>query len=245
MKCLYCNSQLDVSDKFCTNCGQSINATTSSSVEKPSNTKKILLSIGGVLAFIVAFAVVRALVSSSFNTPSTTSNTSNESIAVPPNLTVSQNSEWAEFNSISGQFKILMPKYPKHETSTQEIPDSGITFSQDTYEVEEVDGTYYLVGLSEYPSSVDTSDPKTNLSGTLNGLLNSNPDNKLVSSKIAYFDAYSALDYEITNTAESVSMKGRAVLEGHKMYILMVLYPNGTNKTLEYNKFINSFALLD
>lgn len=202
--------------------------------------KKILGTVGAVLAFIVAFAVFRYLASEGTSKVINTYNENKAEQRVGDYFT--DTSSWKEFNSPVGKFSALFPAYPGHETDNLTIPGSGAELKYDTYTSETSDGTTYMVNTSVYPSGIDTSNPETNLEGSLNGMLASNENNKLVSSNLTYSNGYRALDFLIQST-NGVYLKGQIIMAGKTLYQVMVAYENQNYNDNNYKKFLNSFAI--
>lgn len=148
---------------------------------------------------------------------------------------------WKNFVSTSG-FSILVPKYPTSETQNIPIPNSDLVMQLDTYTSETSDGTTYLITVNT-PLGVSSDKPLTNFDGPLNGMLASDPTNKLVSSSKTTFNGRSALDYLIKNEGGGYFMKGKLILNGTIMYALMLAYESKNYNENDYNKFINSFVL--
>lgn len=155
----------------------------------------------------------------------------------------SSTEEWKVFNSALGQFQATFPSYPTHESDNIQIPDSSITLKYDSYLSETSDGTTYFVNVVTYSSEIDTSNPETNLEGSLNGMVTSSEGNEVISSSFTYFDSYKALDYKIKNSNKNIYLQGKIILVDQILYQLMVAYESGNFNKTNYEKFINSFKL--
>lgn len=94
-----------------------------------------------------------------------------------------------------------------------------------------------------YDLNIDTSNPKNNLKGALNGMLRGLKD-EMVYSKFTNFNGYEALDYKIKNIKGNNYLQGKLFLVNKTFYELMVSYNNENYNKADYNKFINSFTLL-
>ena len=151
-------------------------------------------------------------------------------------------SEWKNFVSTSG-FSVTVPKYPTSETDTINIPNSDVMMKIDTYTSDEPNGTTYLITVNT-PLGVTSDVPLTNFDGPLNGMLASDPSNKLIASaKATTEEGRPALNYLIENGAGGYLMKGKLILDGTVMYNLMVAYESQNYNDSNINKFINSFTL--
>jgi ribosomal protein L37AE/L43A len=152
-------------------------------------------------------------------------------------------SKWQEFNSIIGSFKISLPKLPMHEVQNQKVEGLSNPLKIDIYTSEVNDSLVYVIAYIEYPAEINTSNPENILEGVVNGLVNSDKDNKLISTNFTYFGSYKAIDFLISNTNQDVSFKGRSILVRQKLYQLYETYRDSAHNDINFNKFINSFQL--
>lgn len=150
-------------------------------------------------------------------------------------------SSWKNFVSTSG-FSVLVPKYPTSDSRNIPIPNSDLVMQLDAYTSETSDGTTYSITVNT-PLGVTSDKPLTSFDGPLNGMLASDPTNKLISSSKTTFNGKSALDYLIKNEGGGYFMKGKLILNGTIMYTLMLGYEGKNYNESDYNKFINSFVL--
>lgn len=244
MNCKNCDNKLENDAKFCNKCGTAValmepkQATSVNAIEK-WRTKKVLSSIGAIAVFILAFAGARWL---SYEGTSKVIDKYNENKTEQKVVDYfTDTSSWKEFNSPVGKFKATFPSYPAHKTDNIDT-GTGLTLKYDTYTGETSDGTSYMVNMVVYPAKVDTSNPETNLEGSLNGMLASNDANKLISSNLTYSNGYRALDFLILNNG-TVYLKGKIIMAGQTLYQVMVAYESKNYNESNYSKFMNSFNL--
>ncbi len=152
--------------------------------------------------------------------------------------------EWKEFHSITGQFKVYFPSYPEHETTTLPTPLVGEEFIFDSYNAIENNGTDYMVGVARYPFEFDSSWHDYLLEGGINGAIASFEGNKLISSEFITFRGHKAVNFSLQNKIFDVEMKGIFFLRGQNLYELIVVYSQESYNESDYEKFINSFQLL-
>jgi len=150
-----------------------------------------------------------------------------------------EDDSWKPFTSSSG-FSVLFPNHATAETENIAVPDTVYQMKMDTFTSEKSDGTTYLISVTA-PIDVPDYKPVTNFDGTLNGMLASDPTNKLVSSAKTIFKGTGALDYLIYNSGSGYYLKGKIFLNDTDMVTLMVIYEAQYYNETEYNKFINSF----
>lgn len=244
MNCKNCNNKISSDAKFCNKCGTAVTPTesqqgTSTNATEKWSTKKIFGSIGAIAVFILVFAGARWL---SYEGTSKVIDEYKENKTEQKVVDYfTDTSSWKEFNSPVGKFKATFPAYPAHETDNIDT-GTGLTLKYDTYSSETSDGTSYMVNTVVYPAEVDTSNPETNLEGSLNGMLASNDGNKLISSNLIYSNGYRALDFLILNSG-TVYLKGKIIMAGQTLYQVMVAYESKNYNESNYNKFMNSFNL--
>lgn len=187
--------------------------------------------IGAIVGFIVVFSVISTLVKSSVSPGQS---------AIDNVNTYLESSDWKEYNSTSGNFRILFPTFPKQDSQSISATENYPAMTYVTYTSILEDGTTYVVGSVEYPNSVDVSDPKNNLDGVVNGAIVA-VSGKLISSNFSTFNGVSSVDYLIK--AEGAYLKYRSFLIGHSLYTLGIA--SETNNFPYFDKFANSFQLIN
>ncbi|MBI5152169.1 hypothetical protein HZA39_01430 [Candidatus Peregrinibacteria bacterium] len=154
-------------------------------------------------------------------------------------------SQWKEFNSAAGKFKVLFPAYPDHETQNLEIPGAKLPLKYDLYSSRSKEGILYIVNAAVYPPEVNTSKPEINLENTLKGMVSAAKGNKLTSSNFMNFGNYKALEFLIDNSDENTSLKGKIIMVDKTIYQLLMGYEIGKYNKSDYEPFINSFQLIE
>lgn len=152
----------------------------------------------------------------------------------------SNTGEWKEFNSTIGNFKVMLPNYPSHESNDEKIPNSNLTFKADTYTAVS-EGVTYMIQFTTYPDQTDVTNPENNLEGSINGMVSSTNGNRLISSNMTNYGTNKAVDYLIQNNTTYV--KGKNIMVGHSLYMLVVSYETNKLDEAKYNQFIDSFQL--
>ena len=173
----------------------------------------------------------------------------NNSSEVNPQETVNNvsnyfsSSDWKEFNSADGGFRILFPDYPQREESDIKVPNSDITLKLIYYIDDKGADGAYLASFTQYPENTDVSQPKINLENALNGTMAANEGNKLISSTYSELQNNPALDFVIQNDSIKYTNKGKIVLVGKKIYQIAVVQGSDKLDDNSFNKFISSFQL--
>jgi len=154
--------------------------------------------------------------------------------------------EWKDFTSPIGSFKVLLPKYPQHESSDDPIPTLNMNAKTETYTSSISDNQAYMVTVTNYSKRVDNFNVDGALEGALNGMLATDKNNKLISSGITTFNGYKSTDFLIQTLSEGQTayLKGKVFIVDQTLYALALVYMDGNYNDSDYNKFMSSFALL-
>lgn len=154
----------------------------------------------------------------------------------------SSDAAWQEYNASVGSFKVLFPTTPTDVHQELSMTGASVPAKQDVYQSKTSDGTIYGVTFLAYPPEVDISDPATFLENSISaeavGL-----SGIVASSGFTYFEGNDAIDFLIT-VAGAPSEKGITFFVGQDFYQLFVVYTPGDYNDADYNKFLNSFALV-
>jgi hypothetical protein len=190
-----------------------------------------------IVIFTIAIAVVGAILKDVTQKENNT--TSSAQVSDTQNA---QNDSWVVYNSTSPQFSVEFPSQALHTTTTETTPDGPAQV--DTYKSVDNSGTFlYEVNVSQFPPSVDLSDPNVMLEKTVN-LSASSTNGKVITSSYTTHDGYPAINYLIQGTDASLtSIEGLNVLVDQQLYQLITSYDKTNTTTPEFAKFINSFAV--
>lgn len=146
---------------------------------------------------------------------------------------------WKTFTPTDSLFTVKLPTTPESSTETQE---SGSISVKTTIYISEVSNTIaYLVGVYQFTPVQTINNPDTVLKESLNGVVASHADNKLVSSKFGYFGAYRSLDFTITQG--TIYLKGKLIVTKDTEYSLLHTYVAETYNQTDYDTFISSFKI--
>jgi hypothetical protein len=152
-------------------------------------------------------------------------------------------SDWKEFTPKSGLFKVMLPHPPQTAKDLVAIPGSDKKRRYDMYASEKIDGTLFLISAITYPHDVDTSLTDDILQQTLDELMKSNPDNRISKLKNNNFKTYRTLDFSLNN--REFHVEGKILMVGKTVFVLSYITRNKSFNPNEYQKFIDSFELLN
>jgi hypothetical protein len=237
MFCENCGHKLTPDSKFCDKCGHEIPSHLSTSGDKNEkankHNKKVLIIFFSILGILILIGII----SNSSDNPNLTQtqltdNTNNSS----------SSDAWKEFNSVEGNFKILFPKFPTHETENVSIPDLKEQPKMELYTSEPNDKVAYLATYIKYSDNLNFAEPKTILENSVNFSTQNVENSRVVSTSFSKFSNYDAIDYLIYSPKDSIYVKGKNIWAGNTLYALLISYNNISD--IQEDKFYNSFQLI-
>lgn len=150
---------------------------------------------------------------------------------------------WSPFQSLSGKCSLSFPQMPEHIVNKMQIPNSDEAIFYHIYlsSPENANGVYLLV-VAKYPAPIESSEELLCLEGFLTGIIQQNPQNKLISAEMTEVFGHQAVDFNV-QSSEKV-FKGRTLVARDTLYLIAV--ENALEKFDEVNfeKFITSFSLI-
>lgn len=149
---------------------------------------------------------------------------------------------WKVFTPRSQLFKVSFPHKPQYAKDFIAIPNSDEKRRYDMYASEKVDGSLFLINVITYPSEVNTDPAEEILRQNIDELMHNKPDNRLTHMEKSSFDNLHAFDFTIENS--DFFVEGKAILDGHIVYMLTYTTRDDNFDPEEYQHFINSFHLL-
>jgi hypothetical protein len=103
--------------------------------------------------------------------------------------------------------------------------------------------TAYFVAYTKYPDTLTIDTPKNALEGVINGMVSTDPANKLISADNTTLQYNPAVNFLINNSKEGISLKGGVILKDRELYLVYCAYPTGLYNEANYSKFMNSFEM--
>jgi Tfp pilus assembly protein PilE len=150
--------------------------------------------------------------------------------------------EWQEYTSLVGSFTALFPSSPTHETQNNKVDGTYITLVTEMYTSGDDDSAYF-VAYTKYPTTLELDTPIITLEGVVNGMVETNPSNKLISTENTKIQNSPAVDFLISNSKEEIYLKGSVILRGRELYMVYYAYSTGLYSEADYSKFMNSFEM--
>lgn len=161
-----------------------------------------------------------------------------------PEYSQVEDSQW-QVLSVNNDFKILFPGESGYTNDSVPLEDYDLVINYDSYDLEMADGTYYILNVATYPPEVEISDPKVSLENALAGGLEQVDGGEVKFSEYIDFNGNVAMNYVIFSGKYGVYMKGRNIMVGNTLYSLIFGCLENFCNDYNYNKYINSFELLD
>lgn len=151
--------------------------------------------------------------------------------------------QWQTYTYQDNHFSIDLPAKPDHVRQKIEIPKSTVKIEYDTYVSEPSDDVVYVISVWNYPSEIDMSHPETNLKDGFQGMLSALQGSKVISSDITDVQGFKALEFLVKN--EDVFFQGKLVIVHNTLFQVFSVYREKTDMTKSYDKFINSFKIIN
>lgn len=149
---------------------------------------------------------------------------------------------WTQFIPRSGLFKVLLPRTPQYGKDYISIPNSDKKRRYDMYASEKVDGTIFLISVITYPPEVDISSSNEILHQNLDELMHNKPGNHLTKLSNTIFQQHPTIEFSFEN--RDLHVEGKAIQDGHIVYMLTYITLKENFDSDEYQHFIDSFYLL-
>lgn len=151
--------------------------------------------------------------------------------------------EWKTFVSKESGFSVDFPALPEHIQQTIDIPKTELKISYDTYISEPSESVVYVVSVWNYPAEIDMSKPEVNLQDGFGGMLSALPGSEVLNMRMAPVQGFKALEFLVKN--EDIYFQGKLILVYNTLYQVFTVYKSSEEMKDNYNRFIESFKLLD
>lgn len=155
---------------------------------------------------------------------------------------VAQDAKPYELKSKDGKFTVTFPGKPME--SVQKVPlkgtDKQIVVTNNVVEVGK--GAAYIVAYNDYPAGILAADGKKVLEGVRDG--NMGKDAELVEDKVGTFGDAKLPMREFTFTKNKLHFRNKLILDGNRLYQVMIVADNEKELTSETaKKYYESFSL--
>jgi hypothetical protein len=213
----------------------------------------LILGVGYYFAFHPSLPdTSTSEVNSVTNTQVTTStaqpNTVTKTSPASNTTSVTQNipTGWQSVTSDKGTFSLSFPVTPTHTllNSSSNPAYDGVPYTRDSYKASTAQARYG-VDETKYSSTVSDMTAEEMAKTLLEGMVQSDSNNQLVTSTPSKFGTHTSLDFLFTNKTSNLALKGKIIILNQTDIVVLTVVTNANNTTNDsnYQQFINSFQL--
>ncbi|MCH9626458.1 MAG: hypothetical protein S4CHLAM2_00800 [Chlamydiales bacterium] len=150
---------------------------------------------------------------------------------------------WKTFTSSEDGFSVELPAEPEHVEQTIEIPKTDLKIDYNTYLSEPSENVVYVISVWNYPSQIDMSKPEVNLQDGFGGMLSALPGSEVADMQMSEVQGFKALEFQVKN--EDIFFQGKLILVNNTLYQVFTVYKNTEDMSQNYERFMDSFKLLN
>ena len=148
---------------------------------------------------------------------------------------------WEEVCTKTGECQVAFPAKPQLIQQSLPLADGVSRLTYDVYLAPHEDKGVFLLLVATYPSPVANGNETAGLEGLLSGIVNHNPENKLVYAELVDLLGHPAVTF-LVNGGSSY-FRGQAVMVGNKLYLLAMEGLQDEMDESVFEKFVQSFRL--
>jgi hypothetical protein len=150
-------------------------------------------------------------------------------------------SSWQKIFAQSGECHISFPSTPQMIQQTLPLADGVSRLSYDVYLAPHEDKGVFLLLIATYPSALPGGHEVAGLEGLISGIVNHNPQNKLVYAELKELLGHPAMNFLVEGGGSY--FRGQAIMVGNKLYLIAMEGVKGQMDEAAYSKFLKSFKL--
>jgi hypothetical protein len=149
-------------------------------------------------------------------------------------------SEWKEFASKEGRFKVLMPTTPKpDDLETQSDFGKGVLHMNSVV----INKVFYAANFTDFPAEVKKVPLKQLYDSSRDGAV-ANLKGKLAKEADIKLGSYTGREIQI-DIADAKLFRARVYLVDNRLYQIVVMGPKDAAISKEADKFLDSFKLAE
>ena len=149
---------------------------------------------------------------------------------------------WQKFFAKNGECHISFPSTPQVIQQTLPLADGVSRLSYDVYLAPHEDKGVYLLLVATYPSPLTGGHEVAGLEGLLNGIVNHNPENRLVFADLIDLLGHQAMDFLVEGSTSY--FRGQALMVGNKLYLIAMEGHKGHLDEPAFKHFLKSFKII-
>lgn len=149
--------------------------------------------------------------------------------------------DWKQIFTKGGECQISFPTTPQVIQQNLPLADGVNRLTYDVYLAPHKDQGVFLLLIATYPMALPGGHEVAGLEGLLNGILNHNPDNRLVYADLIELQGHPAMNFLVEGG--SSYFRGQAIMIGSKLYLIAMEGVRGKMDEASFNRFLKSFQL--
>ncbi|MBI4836585.1 MAG: hypothetical protein HY817_04980 [Candidatus Abawacabacteria bacterium] len=156
-----------------------------------------------------------------------------------PEIDESKFVSWQSFSSTDNSFTARFPQIAETRNNDLRV-SGGQTLGQKVYSAKDNKDNAYLIVSTEYPEVLPVESAEELLRLALDGMVQSDPSNKLIHSKFAKLHGQPSLEFVIED-GQKLNNKGHITMKDKIMYQIFEVYETKDFDEMAHNYFITSF----
>ncbi len=148
---------------------------------------------------------------------------------------------WKKIFAESGECHISFPSAPQMIQQTLPLADGVNRLSYDVYLAPHEDKGVFLLLIATYPAPMAGGHEVAGLEGLLSGIVNHNPENRLVYAEMKELLGHPAMNFLVEGSGSY--FRGQAIMVGNKLYLIAMEGVKGHMDETVYSRFLKSFKL--
>jgi hypothetical protein len=150
-------------------------------------------------------------------------------------------SPWMKIFAKSGECHISFPTAPQMIQQSLPLADGESRLSYDVYLAPHEDKGVFLLLIATYPAPLTGGHEIAGLEGLLNGIVNHNPENKLVYADLTNLQGHQGMNFLVEGGGSY--FRGQAIMVGNKLYLIAMEGIKGNMDESAFARFLKSFKL--
>lgn len=148
---------------------------------------------------------------------------------------------WQKVFAKSGECHISFPTTPQMIQQSLPLADGVNRLSYDVYLAPHEDKGVFLLLVATYPAPLKGGHEVAGLEGLLSGIVNHNPENKLVYADLTDMKGHPAINFLVEGGGSY--FRGRALMIENRLYLIAMEGLMGQMDEKIYGEFLKSFEL--
>ncbi len=152
-----------------------------------------------------------------------------------------EGSSWKQIFAKSGECQISFPTAPQMIQQTLPLADGINRLSYDVYLAPHEDKGVFLLLIATYPAPLTEGNVVAGLEGLLTGIVNHNPENRLVYADLVMHMGHPTMDFLVEGG--NSYFRGQALMVENKLYLIAMEGLKGKMDETAFSRFFKSFEL--